>query len=821
MKQPLGIVAVLYLLGLLLGNFFQLPLPCLFTVSLTVAVAAFLLHRLRSYLLWSLIILTGWTNLVWHTSVVSPIDLRVLLNDKPVLARVRGTLAATPTERLYVSDEEQVFRTTARINVTAFRNTSATESNTDWQPAFGQVAIISSGELTNNFYAGQQIEVSGVLALPRLPVADGLFDFRNYLRRQEIYFQLKTDSASGWEHLDTHTNSSPLRERFTAWAEDALARGIPEKNEPLLLEYALTLGDKTFLTDQASEPFVRASTYHIFAVDGLRMAIIFGIFFTSLRTLRIPRTACACILIPLIWFYVALTGWPPSAIRASVMLTIVIVGWMLKRPVDVLNSLYAAALIILLWQPQQLFQAGFQLSFFVVLCILLVMPVFDDWVQRLLKTDPLLPEELRPRWQRILNVPLRFILGLFFSSLAAWLGSIPLVAYYFHIITPISPIANIVAVPLCVLVLASNLISLSLVAWFPSGAVLFNHIGWTLMHWIDVTSRWFASWPHAYAYVPMPSLFIIIAYYAVLLAVLTGWLFQPNRRAWKIAGLALLVAVSCGQWLYQRSATHITVLPLGKGNIIYCDSPGSNKALIDCGDEKTIEFVTKPYLRAQGVNSLPQLALTVGAAEQVDGFGKLNESIPIEKVLASAIKFRSPEYRDIMQLLDKTPTRRQVMDCGNASGNWTMLYPPRTNHFPRADDNAMVLRGDFQGTHVLLLSNLGRTGQSELVGRNSDLRADIVIAGLAEQGEPLSPALLDAIQPKLIVVTDLKRYAAERGGSHELKDRLERRGIPVLYVRDTSAVNIVLRKNRWEAKSQDGSQSASGSKSSLLKEAAP
>ena len=173
-------------------------------------------------------------------------------------------------------------------------------------------------------------------------------------------------------------------------------------------------------------------------------------------------------LIPLIWFYVALTGWPASAIRASVMLTIVIAGWMLRKPVNVMNSLFAAALVILLWQPQQLFQAGFQLSFFVVLCILLVMPPFENLIQRLLRPDPLLPDELRPRWQRVLDLPARWILGLAFTSLAAWLGSIPLVAYYFHILTPVSTPANIVAVPLCVAVLSMNLISLLLAAWFPA-----------------------------------------------------------------------------------------------------------------------------------------------------------------------------------------------------------------------------------------------------------------------------------------------------------------------------------------------------------------
>lgn len=822
MKQPLGIVAVLYLVGLLLGNFFQPPLPCLFAVSIAFAAAALLLHRFRAFLIWPLIVVTGWTNLVLHTAMVSPIDLRMQITHEYTLARVRGTMAATPSERVYVDEEGQSFRTTARINLTGIRYMSSTRTN--WEPVSGQVAIISSGKLTNNFFAGQQMEISGILGVPSRPVAEGLFDFRNYLRRQEIYFQLKTDSEEGWQLIDTHTNSPPLSDTFTGWAKGALAIGLAQDDAPLELERALTLGDKTFFTDDLSEPFIRAGTYHIFAVDGLRMAIIFGMFFTALRTLRIPRMTCALILIPLIWFYVTLTGWPASAIRASVMLTIVIVGWMLKRPIDVLNSLFAAALIILIWQPQQLFQAGFQLSFFVVLCILLVMPVFDDWVLRLLKTDPLLPEDLRPRWQRILNVPLRLLLGLFFSSLAAWLGSIPLVAYYFHIITPVSTIANVVAVPLCVLVLASNLISLSLAAWFSLGAELFNHIGWHLMNWIDLTSRWFANWPHAYAYVPMPSLFTMIVYYTVLLAILTGWLFKSTRRAWRIAGLTLIMTVWCGQWFYQRSATHITVLPLkGGGSAVYCDCPaGKDKLLIDCGDKETIEFLMKPYLRAQGVNSLDRLALAVGVADQADGFEKLKELMPIEKVTISAIKFRSPDYRDLMQLLDKTPGQKQVVGPGDSFGNWTVLYPPATNHFSHADDNAMVLRGDFHGSRILLLSTLGRSGQSELVGHNPDLRADIVVAGLPEQGEPLNDALLDAIQPKLIVISDLKGYSMEHEhGRHDLQGRLERRDVPVIYVRSASAVNITIRKHQWKASSQDGTQSASGTTSPSAKQTAP
>src|SRR2546426_88327 len=160
------------------------------------------------------------------------------------------------------------------------------------------------------------------------------------------------------------------------------------------------------------------------------MAIIFGIFFGLLRAISVPRAVCGLLLIPLIWFYTALTGWPASAIRATVMLTVIVLGWLLKRPSDLINSLFAAALIILTWQPQQLFQAGFQLSFFVVLCIILIVPVLHDLMQKALAPDPLLPKALHRRWHPVIRVPVRYVWDILVTSFAAWIGSLPLVAYY-------------------------------------------------------------------------------------------------------------------------------------------------------------------------------------------------------------------------------------------------------------------------------------------------------------------------------------------------------------------------------------------------------
>lgn len=801
MKRPLGIVAVLYACGALIGNYVPLPLSCLVIISVALLAGAILVRRFRLHLTRLLFIFLGWTNLTWHTAIVSPTDLRAVLSSEPQLLSIRGTLAETPQLRVYPSDTGESLRTTARLNVTSLESLGPPASR---RRASGQITVITPGELPEKFFAGQQVQIYGVIAPPPLPIAEGLFDYREYLKRQEIYFQLKTESSNDWQIVGSIEKSPPLSDRFKRWAKAAIAIGHTAADTPLHLEQALTLGEKAYLTADITEPFMQAATYHIFAVDGLRMAILFGIFFKALRWLRVPRNICSAVVLPLLWFYVHLTGWPASAIRAAVMLTIVLGGWILKRPLDVLNSLFAAALIILLWQPQQLFQAGFQLSFCVVLCIILVMPAFDQVVQRILQFDPLLPDELRPRWQVFLHKPVRFICGLISSSFAAWLGSLPLAAYYFHLLTPVSTPANVVAVPLCAAVLVCNTVTLLFAGWLPVVASFFNQFGWLFMKWTFATSIWFAHWPVAHGNIEAPTLFSITAYYAIFIAIATGWIFKAELRKWKLAALFLIAIAWCAQTIYFQSQTTLTVLPLNGGSAMYFNAPGSkNDFLVDCGSDDSVQLVMKPYLQAQGVNSLPRAALTVGLVQQIGGFEQLQNFTPINKVVTSPAQFHSPAYRKILETLNATPNLRQLVNPNDFFGGWTVLHPAATNNFSHAEDNTLVLLGEFQGTRILLLSQLGRSGQAALLERYPDLHADIVIAGLPEQTEPLNNTLLEAIHPALIIISDSKSPATRRA-NHALRERLEKCGVPVAFTSDLGSIKIAFHKNRWDAGTLDG-----------------
>lgn len=798
-KRPLAGVISGYTVGLLLGKWLQPPLPSLFAATFLALAAALIFSRWRHWLLWPLLILAGWTNYTLHTTVLSPFDLRKTLAAEPAYISIHGTLAETPHLKLREQRGQEIQHSLAQINVTEISG-----DNTTWQPAFGAVIVSTPGALDSNFFAGQSVEVSGLIAPPPPPLADGLFDYRDYLATRGIFYQLKTRSTNDWYLSDPHLAAPPLTDRFLNWSKQKLAVGLPAEDESLRLLWAMTLGWRTAFSGDISEPFLRAGTMHMFAIDGLRIALLSGMIVTLLRTFRLSRAWCGAVAVPLIWFYTAATGWEPSAVRASVMMTVVLGGWALKRPSDTINSLAAAALIILLWDPRQLFEASFQLSFFVVLTLSLLLPPLNRLLDHLLQHDPLLPASLLPRWRRILNEILR-VFGRFCAvSFAAWVGSIPLSIKYFHLFSPVSTLANVFAVPLGTLALMSNLGTLACGAWFPFAAGLFNQAAWFFMGAMTWVSQASAKIPGAFFYVPDISWLTIGLYYITIIVVCTGWI--NSRRRIITAALVLVFAGAGYIWQWQSSLgeTDLTILPLSGGHAVYVDAAGrKNDWLVDCGNENDAGFTMVPFLRGQGVNSIPRLVLTEAETRNCGGAPTLDQLFGIHELWTSNAKTRSLAYRKIVASFENSPSRHEVLTGGDTVGCWRVLHPAPEDHFSRADDNSLVLLGNFHGVKILLLSDLGRSGQNALLSRTNDLHADIVVTGLPTSGEPLNDELIAAIQPRLIIVTD-SDYPPQRRASDDLIQRLKQTNLPVLYTRTAGAIQIIASSHGWKVKSMDG-----------------
>ena len=178
MKRPLLPVALCYGGGLLLAEASQPPLLFLFIGSFLLLLPALFWARARPLLLWPLLVAVGWTNLVTRTAVISPNDLRTVIGNEPALVTVRGTLDETPSLRVYDRGDQETSRSLVPLRVTALARRE------EWQPASGCILVTTRSALPTEFFAGREVEITGVLATPPPPIAPGLFDYRTYLARK-------------------------------------------------------------------------------------------------------------------------------------------------------------------------------------------------------------------------------------------------------------------------------------------------------------------------------------------------------------------------------------------------------------------------------------------------------------------------------------------------------------------------------------------------------------------------------------------------------------------------------------------------------------
>ncbi len=795
MKRPWALIAFLFAAGILWGKWSDVSLSVLFVFCFLLWGLCAIEKTPRLPLLELLLFSCGWLDWACSSALLSPWDLRRLETKTEELATLRGRLTGPLVYRF--REDKETWRSVAQLRASAWKRRG------EWEPAFGLVLVQTRGIVPGSFSSENEVEVEGVLRIPAGPMVEELFDFRAFLESQGIYFTLEAESPEDWSAVSAGERRGPnWSDRFVSWAQAALARGLPVEDEPLRLLWAMVLGWKTALTGEVSEPFMRTGTLHIFAISGLHVALIAGILLEVLRLFLVPRAVCGWLIVPLLWLYTAATGWQSSAIRSTVMMSVVIGSWSFHRPSDVLNSLAASAFLILAWQPGQLFQAGFQLSFGVVFALALAAARVHGWLQRIiLPDDPLLPTDLRPAWRRWLDDPVNHLRSNLSVSIAAWFGALPLVAHYFYLVTPVSLLANLIVVPASSLALMSSLGSLICARWLPSISELFNHSAWFWMAFLTRFSRAAAEWHWGYFYVRPPGWFGAGIYFLVFAAVFGEWAVNRFRRILLGVVCGALVAFLVIERFRERAGVEMTLLPF-KGDALFVKAAASEAPfLVDCGNSSDAQALGS-FLHAQGLGEVRSLVLTHGDLNHVGGAEILREKFHPTRVFTGPMRFRSPAYRRFLDGLEPQGGWKKI-SRGDAVAGWRVLHPEAQDRFPRADDGALVFFAEINRSRVLLLSDLGELGQRALLARTPDLRADIVVTGIPLKEEPLYPELLRKVRPKLIVVTGGEMRLLNRAGAR-LRRRLARSGAKVIYLAESGTARLRFTKAGWQLWTSDG-----------------
>ena len=263
---------------------------------------------------------------------------------------------------------------------------------------------------------------------------------------------------------------------------------------------ALTLGYKEELGKELRRHFQASGAAHVLAVSGLHTGIIYGVLI-GLLTLgghvkpryenRAGRWTISMLIISVMWFYAWLTGMTPSVVRAVLMVTIFEVGRMAYRQAISLNTIAAAAVLILLVKPTDLWSVSFQLSFAATAAIVILMSAFRHLVISKYRS-------------------LNYLTGILLVSIAAQLGTMPLTMYYFGQMSNYFLLTNLIVLPLATFLVPLGLLSIALGgSWL---GLTVSKATWALAWAMNHSVEWIEHLPGSLMHVSV-SLPMVIVYY--------------------------------------------------------------------------------------------------------------------------------------------------------------------------------------------------------------------------------------------------------------------------------------------------------------------
>ena len=478
-KRPLAVIALFFILGIVLARY--LPESVKF-VHVLVGTSIFILFAFLfttpgpgsgrpgsggGKVLLILSVISFAVLLYLNANTFPENHITNFIGEEKIKTGIVGTIKSPAlTRRPYYG----------KIASTYLFDTEAIKRDGEWWKVKGvaQIRIQTEKDLAY----GNRLVVKGTIMRPR---NDSYY--RSYLERQNIFALINTKEYDVTILSHNYKSNSILkyiyaiRERI----KDRIIGTIPLETGAFLR--AILLGDRSELPRHIQDSFKKSGTMHILAISGLHIAIIVLVILYLFRIIGVKREIYYTLTIIFLIFFALFTLSRPSVVRASIMACAFLVGILLGRKVDVYNSLGFAALFILIKNPKDLFNVGFQLSFLAVVSILFFVP-------RLMK---LLEDYKNYYVKKFLYIPLAV-------SVSAWVATFPLVLYYFKIITPVAIIANLFIIPMLFAMLIASMAFLAL-GWLPVLGPFLSQVNHLIAQAIFSLADFFSSLKFGHFYI--------------------------------------------------------------------------------------------------------------------------------------------------------------------------------------------------------------------------------------------------------------------------------------------------------------------------------
>ena len=626
---------------------------------------------------------------------------------------------------------------------------------------------------------GKHITLTGVLRQPQGKRNPGGFDYKAYLARQHIVGVI---DAKGLLRVGEQGGFPPLQwiealrintERLInlIYTEHGTETHPLESSLHAQLLEGILLGKRSDIPTETLDIFRNSGTFHVLAVSGLHVGLVAMFCYFGLSIFRFPQKILCLLTIIAVLIYACLIGFRPSVFRASLMATLFLFATLIDRDTDYFNLLAFAALVLLLLNPLQLWDIGFQLSFVAVAAIVYFVPKMERPLRWLWEgTDSSSSDADIPILTKFRNTAVKWLVLSYLVTLAAQIGTGPLIAYYFFRAYPLGIIVGPFAVGLVSLIVAVGMLSVCVgFIWLPLAKLLalLNHAI------ISVFLALIGIFGQAWGIVKLtpPSFGIFVLYIAVCLGI-AHWRFA--YRQFRVASLIGLLVIAIWVWdtaFHERGRLlEVVTLDVGQGDAAVVRFPDNRTMLIDGGiqrayydakKQKRVDYdvgkrIIEPYLDFHGIRKLDMVVLTHPDLDHGGGLGYILENFEVSRILGiSDMPLDSQTHRRLHAIVKALDIPYAFPYTGKIeltpTATLDLLHPidaASTNLLDEdKNDDSLVIKITYGEVDVLFTGDIGKNAESRLIASGQDLRSEILKVPHHGSRTSSSAPFLDAVQP--------------------------------------------------------------------------
>ncbi|MCC6587825.1 MAG: DNA internalization-related competence protein ComEC/Rec2 [Bryobacterales bacterium] len=704
---------------------------------------------------------------------------------------------------------------------------------------------VKDGETPPALRYGQRIETEARLRNPRNFGNPGAFDFIAWLARRDIYWLGSANAKSRLEILPGACGSLPmrtiyyLRERSVArldqmFAADAYALGMSR---------AVLLGDSARLERIWADDYRRTGTYHAIVISGIHLTVLAACFSLLFRLFGMTGLGALTATAGLCWIYALMTGSGAPVIRSAAGLTLFLGAHLFYRRARIINILAAVAIGFLIFDPDQLFDPSFQLSFLSVALIgALAAPFlaattdpFADGLRQL--SNPRRDTQLEPRIAELRvelrliaetiehrsRIPVRYTQQVF-SALAtilnfAWtmfavsaiiqIGMLLPMIVYFHRFSITGVTANLLIIP------AMNaLVPVGFLAIL-TGWGIFARIASLLLALSRVVTEWHARWESDWR-IPDPPGWVALLFLVTLLAlpIAAHYGRRPRRIALAafLSAAVLLVSHPFRPQL-DRGLLEVTMIDVGQGDSLLIASPEGKLMLFDTGGFPPLgkarkpsmdigEDVISPYLFTRSVKRIDVIAISHAHEDHIGGLRALVRNFRPQELWIGAFP-PAPAWLALRAEVEKYGTRIVSPKAGEKrtwGGLRIDIVSPPEDYAPAKtpkNNDSLAFTVRFRERSILFTGDVERQMEARMIADERIRRVDVLKVAHHGSKTSTSQDFLDSSQPVWALIS-----AGEGNLFHhphtEVVKRLARAKVQMLRTDKQGQIRLFTDGHRWE-----------------------